>query len=173
MSVIKYPPNMNKNDCVILFDGVCKLCNHWSQFIIKVDKQQRFKLCSVQSPEGQSILKYFDMPTDHFDTMLYVEGNTLEANCMEVNSAEVNSADINKLKASQCFEKSDAFLNVVRKLSYPWRLLYLFKIVPKRLRNWLYDRVALNRYTLFGQYDTCMLPTKENEARFLKAKTDK
>jgi predicted DCC family thiol-disulfide oxidoreductase YuxK len=173
MSAVKYPPNMNKNDCVILFDGVCKLCNHWSQFIIKVDKQQRFKLCSVQSPEGQSILKYFDMPTDHFDTMLYVEGNTLEANCMEVNSAEVNSADINKLKASQCFEKSDAFLNVVRKLGYPWRLLYLFKIVPKRLRNWLYDRVALNRYTLFGQYDTCMLPTKENEARFLKAKTDK
>ena len=145
MSDVSYPPNMSKNDCVILFDGVCKLCNHWSQFIIKVDKQQRFKLCSVQSPEGQSILKYFDMPTDQFDTMLYVEG-------------------------SQCFEKSDAFLNVVKKLSYPWRLLYFFKIVPRRLRNWFYDRVALNRYALFGQYDTCMLPTTKNEARFLKIK---
>ena len=74
MPVVKYPPYITENDCVILFDGVCKLCNAWSQFIIKYDTQQLFKLCSVQSPEGQSILKHFNMPTDHFDTMLYVEG---------------------------------------------------------------------------------------------------
>jgi predicted DCC family thiol-disulfide oxidoreductase YuxK len=76
MALVKYPPNVGKNDGVILFDDVCKLCNRWSLFIIKHDKQQRFKLCSVQSPEGQSILKHFEMPTDHFDTMLYVEDNT-------------------------------------------------------------------------------------------------
>jgi predicted DCC family thiol-disulfide oxidoreductase YuxK len=139
----KYPPNVGVNDCVILFDGVCKLCNTWSQFIIKVDTQQRFKLCSVQSPEGQNILRHFEMPTDHFDTMLYVEGN-------------------------QFFDKSDAFLNVINKLGLPWRLLYIFKIIPKGIRNWLYDRIALNRYNLFGKYDTCMLPNKENENRFLK-----
>ena len=143
MNVVKkYPPNIGENDCVILFDGVCKLCNAWSQFIIKVDTQQRFKLCSVQSPEGQNILRHFAMPTDHFDTMLYVEGN-------------------------KCFDKSDAFLKVINKLALPWRLLYLFKIIPKGLRNWLYDRIALNRYNLFGQYDSCILPTKENEHRFL------
>jgi predicted DCC family thiol-disulfide oxidoreductase YuxK len=145
MIVIKYPPNVGVNDCVILFDDVCKLCNTLSQFIIKVDKQQRFKLCSVQSPEGQSILKHFKMPTDHFDTMLYVEGN-------------------------HYFDKSDAFLNVVKKLGLPWRLLYLFKILPKGIRNWLYDRIARNRYYLFGKYDTCMMPNKENENRFLKIK---
>ncbi len=145
MTVVKYPPNIGVNDCVILFDGVCKLCNTWSQFIIKVDTQQRFKLCSVQSPEGQSILKHFRMPTDHFDTMLYVEGN-------------------------QVFDKSDAFLNVVKHLGLPWRLLYLFKILPKGIRNWLYDRIALNRYYLFGKYDTCMLPSEENEHRFLRNK---
>jgi len=140
-----YPPNITENDSVILFDGVCKLCNAWSQFIIKFDTQQRFTLCSVQSPEGQAILKYFKMPTDHFDTMLYVEGN-------------------------QCFDKSDAFLNVVNKLGLPWRLLYVFKIIPKGVRNWLYDRIALNRYSLFGKYDTCMLPNKEHSNRFLKSK---
>jgi len=145
MSVEKYPPNIGVNDCVILFDGVCKLCNAWSRFIIKYDRQERFKLCSVQSPEGQSILKYFNMSTDYFDTMLYVEGN-------------------------QCFDKSDAFLNVVNKLGFPWRLLYLFKIIPKGIRNWFYDRIALNRYYLFGKYDSCMLPNKENENRFLKNK---
>ena len=145
MTVVKYPPNVGENDCVILFDGVCKLCNVWTQFIVKVDTQQRFKLCSVQSPEGQSILNHFKMPTDQFDTMLLVEGN-------------------------QYFDKSDAFLNVVNKLGFPWRLLYVFKILPKGIRNWLYDRIALNRYYLFGQYDSCMLPSKENENRFIKGK---
>lgn len=142
MTVSKYPPYIGVNDCVILFDGVCKLCNGWSKFVINIDTQQHFKLCSVQSPEGQKILRYFNMPTDHFDTMLYVEGN-------------------------QYFDKSDAFLNVINKLGWPWRLLYILKIIPKRIRNWLYDRIALNRYNLFGKYDSCMLPTKENENRFL------
>jgi len=139
------PPNIGVDDCVILFDGVCKLCNAWSNFIIKYDTRQRFKLCSVQSPEGQSILAYFDMPTDHFDTMLYVEGN-------------------------QCFDKSDAFLNVVYKLGFPWRMIYVFKFIPTKIRNWLYDRIALNRYSLFGKYDTCLMPNAENNNRFLKGK---
>ncbi|MDO7084547.1 thiol-disulfide oxidoreductase DCC family protein [Pseudocolwellia sp. AS88] len=143
----KYPPHITAGDCVILFDGVCKLCSIWSQFIIKYDTQGRFKLCSVQSPEGQSILRYFDMPTGHFDTMLYVEGN-------------------------QCFDKSDAFLNVIRKFGYPWRLLYVFKILPKCIRNWFYDRIALNRYSLFGKYDTCVVPSKENENRFIKNESE-
>jgi predicted DCC family thiol-disulfide oxidoreductase YuxK len=145
MTVEKYPPNVDVNDCVILFDGVCKLCNAWSKFIIKYDNRQRFKLCSVQSPEGQSILEYFNMPTDHFDTMLYVEGNLY-------------------------FDKSDAFLNVVNKLGYPWRILYVFKIIPTGIRNWLYDRIALNRYSLFGKYDSCIMPSKDNDHRFLKNK---
>lgn len=113
----KYRPNVGVNDCVILFDGVCKLCNAWSRFIIKVDTQQRFKLCSVQSPEGQNILRYFEMPTECFDTMLYVEGN-------------------------QCFDKSDAFLSVISKPGLPWRLLYIFKIIPKGIRNWFYKRIT-------------------------------
>jgi len=145
MSGVKYPPNVGENDCVILFDAVCKLCNTWAKFIIQHDKQQYFKLCSVQSPEGQNILKHFKMPTDHFDTMLYVEGK-------------------------QFFDKSDAFFKVINKLGFPWRLVNAFKIIPKSIRNWLYDRIALNRYLLFGQYDSCVLPSKENENRFLKNK---
>lgn len=137
---------MGENNCVILFDGVCKLCHAWSRFIIKFDKHQYFTLCYVQSPEGQSILQHFKMPIDHFDTMLLVEGDHF-------------------------FAKSDAFLHVVNKLGFPWRLLYIFKIIPRCIRNWLYDRIALNRYFLFGRYDSCMLPSPENENRFLKSKT--
>ncbi|PAJ74496.1 thiol-disulfide oxidoreductase [Pseudoalteromonas sp. NBT06-2] len=146
MTVEKCPPNVDENDCVILFDGICKLCNAWCKFIIKYDARQCFKLCSVQSPEGQNILEHFNMPTAHFDTMLYVEGN-------------------------QYFDKSDAFLNVVNKLGFPWRILYVFKIIPKGIRNWFYDRIALNRYSLFGKYNSCMIPSKENDNRFLKNKS--
>jgi len=96
----------------------------------------------VQSVEGQMILQHFNFPTDHFDTMLYVEG-------------------------AQCFDKSDAFLNVIKKLGLPWCLLFVLKLIPKGMRNWLYDRIALNRYSLFGKYDTCILPNKENAKRFL------
>lgn len=142
MTTQKSPPNIGMDDCVILFDGVCKLCNAWSKFIIRFDTQQQFKLCSVQSPEGQSILNHFNMPANHFDTMLYVEG-------------------------SRCFEKSDAFFHVVYKLGIPWRLLCVFKVIPKTVRNWLYDRIALNRYSLFGKHDTCLMPSKEHKNRFL------
>jgi predicted DCC family thiol-disulfide oxidoreductase YuxK len=141
----KLPPNIQADDCVILFDGVCKLCNAWSNFIIKYDTEQHFKLCSMQSPEGQRILKHFEMPTHHFDTMLYVEGN-------------------------QYFTKSDACLNMVNKLTFPWRMLYIGKIIPKTIRDWLYNRIALNRYVLFGKYQYCMLPNEDHIHRFLKNK---
>ncbi|WP_344796664.1 thiol-disulfide oxidoreductase DCC family protein [Litoribacillus peritrichatus] len=136
------PPYMSENDKVILFDGVCKLCNFWSGFIIKHDTQNIFKLASVQSPEGQSILAYFNYPTDRFDTMLYIEG-------------------------SKAYQQSDAFLNVVSQLGLPWKLFSVFKCLPAFIRNWGYDRIALNRYFLFGKYDHCILPSAEHQSRFL------
>ncbi|WP_296207340.1 thiol-disulfide oxidoreductase DCC family protein [Psychrobacter sp. UBA3480] len=145
MSTDKLPPNVGVSDKVILFDGVCKLCNVWSNFILKYDSKQTFKLCSVQSEEGQEILLYFGLPTDAYETMLYVEGN-------------------------QSFQKSNAFFQVMSKLGYPWKWVCIFKIIPTPIRDWMYDRIALNRYRLFGKYDYCALPLPENEARFLNAK---
>lgn len=139
------PPNIQENDRVILFDGVCKLCNAWSNFIIRHDREHHFKLCSVQSVEGQKILSHFNFPTDHFETMLYVEG-------------------------SACHQKSDAFFHVVRLLGFPWSLSRIFIMLPVRLRDWLYDRIALNRYTLFGQYEYCRLPAADHEKRYVSEK---
>jgi len=139
------PPNIQENDRVILFDGVCKLCNAWSNFIIRHDREHHFKLCSVQSVEGQKILSHFNFPTDHFETMLYVEGGV-------------------------CHQKSDAFFHVVRILGFPWSLSRIFIILPVRLRNWLYDRIALNRYALFGQYEYCRLPAADHEKRYVSEK---
>lgn len=139
------PPNIEPSDKVILFDGVCKLCNAWSKFIIKYDQQHTFKLCNVQSNEGKKILLHFGFPTDLYETMLYIEGN-------------------------QYFEKSDAFFQIMAKLTYPWKAVCIFKFIPKTIRNWAYDRIALNRYSLFGKYDYCHLPSPDHEARFLNAK---
>jgi predicted DCC family thiol-disulfide oxidoreductase YuxK len=88
-STMQYPPYLKKDDKVVLFDGVCKLCNGWSQFLLKQDKAGVLKLCSVQSNEGQAILAWFGLPTDHFETMLYVDGY-------------------------KAYQKSDAFLHVFK-----------------------------------------------------------
>jgi predicted DCC family thiol-disulfide oxidoreductase YuxK len=143
MTAIILPPNITSKDRVILFDGVCKLCNAWSNFIIKHDKKHFFKLCSVQSDEGQQILKHFGLATDVYDSMIYVEGNTY-------------------------YQQSDAFFQVIAKLGYPWKAVLVFHLIPGFIRNWLYDRIAFNRYRLFGKYDYCALPTADHEARYLR-----
>ncbi|MFT5118088.1 MAG: putative DCC family thiol-disulfide oxidoreductase YuxK [Kiritimatiellia bacterium] len=139
---MNYPPNIKKNDRVILFDGVCKLCNAWGNFIIKNDKNRIFKLCSVQSVEGQKILSYFNFSTEHFETMLYIDENII-------------------------YQKSDAFFKIISILGLPFTLAGIFKVLPRKLRNWLYDLIALNRYRLFGKYDYCQLPNEDHEQRYL------
>jgi predicted DCC family thiol-disulfide oxidoreductase YuxK len=137
-----YPPHIKPNDQVIMFDGVCKLCNGWSRFIIRFDTRKKFKLCAVQSDEGQAILTWFGYPTDFYETMLLIQGNC-------------------------ALEKSDSFLAIVGQLPFPWSLTRVFKVFPRFFRDWFYDRIALNRYKLFGKYDVCMLATPDHAARFI------
>lgn len=137
-----YPPFVKPDDQIIMFDDVCKLCNGWSRFIIRFDTQKKFKLCAVQSEEGQAILKWFNYPTDEFETMLLVQGN-------------------------RALEKSDSFLAIVGQLPFPWSLLRVLNIFPKLFRDWFYDRVALNRYKIFGKYDVCLLASPDHAERFL------
>jgi predicted DCC family thiol-disulfide oxidoreductase YuxK len=136
------PLDMKTLDHVILFDGVCKLCNGWSRFVIYTDKKRRFKLATVQSDQGQEILRHFGLPTDHFDTMVYVESGKL-------------------------YVKSSAFLKAISGFPLPYKLLAVFWIIPVPIRDWLYDLVAQNRYKIFGRYDQCMLPTADHLERFL------
>jgi predicted DCC family thiol-disulfide oxidoreductase YuxK len=136
------PPHIQASDRVVLFDSVCRLCNGWAKFLIRHDQQRRFRLCSVQSAEGQAILAWFGLPTDAFETMAYVEGETL-------------------------FVRSDAVLRIVAQLPGAWSLLAVLRLLPRGLRDWCYDRIALNRYRLFGRYDTCLLPTADHQQRFL------
>ncbi|MDH4568595.1 thiol-disulfide oxidoreductase DCC family protein [Pseudomonas sp. BN414] len=144
MDVEQYPPHVRPGERVVLFDGVCKLCSGWAKFLIRHDRARVFKLASVQSAEGQAILRWFGLPTDSYATMLYVEGREL-------------------------FVRSEAIARIVRQLPTPWPLLGVFRILPLALRDWCYDRIALNRYRLFGRYDVCLLPSPDHEGRFLNA----
>ncbi|WP_068826895.1 thiol-disulfide oxidoreductase DCC family protein [Pseudomonas sp. BMS12] len=136
------PPHIAADERVVLFDGVCRLCNGWAKLLISHDRERRFRLCSVQSAEGQAILAWFGLPTDSFETMAYVEGARL-------------------------FVRSDAVLRVVAQLPGAWRLLGGLRVIPRPLRDWCYDRIALNRYKLFGRYDSCLLPTADHAGRFI------
>lgn len=137
------PPNVRSEDRVVLFDGVCKLCSAWARFLIQFDRKEIFKLCAIQSDEGKAILEFYGMRIDVYETMILVEGPELST-------------------------KSTAFFRVVRRLPFPWPLMRAFIIVPRFIRDWLYDRIALNRYKIFGRYDSCVLPTPDHERRFLR-----
>ncbi|ASP37929.1 thiol-disulfide oxidoreductase [Bacterioplanes sanyensis] len=135
-------PVLGPNDKVVLFDGVCRLCAAWAKFLIRFDRQKQFRLASVQSSAGHALLKHHGLPTDQYHTMVLLEGE-------------------------QVYTQSTAFLRVMRRLPFPWPFFNIALIVPGPIRDWLYDRIALNRYRLFGRYDTCVLPKKDHNARFL------
>ncbi|KFE54449.1 thiol-disulfide oxidoreductase DCC family protein [Pseudomonas syringae] len=139
-------PFLAPGETVVLFDGVCKLCNGWAKFLIRHDRKQRVRLATVQSPEGQALLAWAGLPADAFDTMAVIRDN-------------------------HYWVRSEAFFEVVAQLPGAWPALRLLRIVPRWLRDWMYDRVALNRYRLFGKHEVCMMPTPDHQRRFLKAKT--
>jgi predicted DCC family thiol-disulfide oxidoreductase YuxK len=127
---------------VILFDGVCNFCNTTINFIIDHDPKQRFRFASLQSDAGQQLLRRHHEPTTDFDSVIL-------------------------LKGGKVFHKSDAALEIALDLGGLWPLLYGFKIVPRFVRNAVYDFVARNRYRWFGRLDACRLPTPELRGRFL------
>ncbi|HKS14335.1 MAG TPA: thiol-disulfide oxidoreductase DCC family protein [Pseudomonas sp.] len=139
------PPVLEPGETAVLFDGTCKLCNGWANLIIRHDGRRRIRLATVQSPEGQALLAWAELPTDRFNTIVLIHGE-------------------------QVFVRSDAMFEIFTRLSPPWRLLNLFKLVPRPLRDWVYDKIALNRYKLFGRFDACVQPHADHPRRFLRAR---
>ncbi|WP_372778296.1 thiol-disulfide oxidoreductase DCC family protein [Litorivivens sp.] len=139
---VECAPGIGQRDRVILFDGVCKLCSAWARFLIRFDKHRRFRLATVQSPEGQAILKWYGLSLDQYETLLLIEGPEL-------------------------YTQSIALIRVLWQLPLPWPLLAIGWLVPRPLRNWLYRRIAVNRYRIFGKYERCILPEENHRQRFL------
>lgn len=127
---------------VLLFDGVCNLCNGFVQFVVKRDPQGIFKFTSLQSEAGQQLMQDHGFNSDKINTVILI-------------------------KNGKAYSRSDAPLQVVRLFSGLWPLLYIFIIIPKGIRDFIYDWVAKNRYKWFGKKDQCMIPTPELKERFL------
>lgn len=127
---------------IVLFDGVCNLCNGAVNFLIDHDTSNVLHFASLQSDFGQEVLKDYGMKTNDFDTFVF-------------------------LKNGKLFTRSQAALEVLHQLGGSWASLYLFRFVPSFVRDGIYKLVAKNRYRLFGQRDACRMPTPELKAKFL------
>lgn len=127
---------------IILFDGVCNLCNAAVLFVIKRDKKNQFLFASLQSPEGKKILTEYNFPEDEIHSFILVE-------------------------KGKVYTRSTAALKVIKKLNGLWRFFYGFIIVPKFIRDGVYDIVAKKRYQWFGKKNECMIPTPRLRAKFL------
>jgi len=127
---------------IVLFDGVCNLCNGAVQFVIKRDPAVKFLFASLQSDFGKSQLIKFGLDPSALHSIMVIEDNKI-------------------------YERSDAVFRIAPHLHGAWRFLAAFKIFPKVLRDWGYDVVANNRYSVFGRTDSCMIPTPELKSRFI------
>ncbi|WP_166965300.1 thiol-disulfide oxidoreductase DCC family protein [Yeosuana marina] len=136
--------NLPQNKKLILFDGVCNLCNSSVQYVIKHDKNNIFMLAALQSEVGQQLIKEYKIDTKKTDSiLLYTTKEGISY-------------------------KSTAALKIAYYLGFPNSILSVFLIVPAFIRNWVYDYIAKNRYKWYGKKESCMIPTPELKSKFLE-----
>ena len=133
---------------IVLYDGVCGLCNRLVQFLLKHDRDGNLRFASLQSDFAAKVLQRHDIDPTDLDTLHLV-----------VNYEQADE---------RVLQRSDAVLHAGRQLGGVWSSLStLGKVVPRPVRNLVYRFVAQNRYRVFGKYDTCMLPDPKQRSRFL------
>lgn len=139
------PIDINKEKILILFDGVCNLCNSSVLYVIKHDKANRFIFAPLQGDAGQRIISEFNIDAKKTDSIITYDPRSHTV----------------KLKSS-------AALKIASNMKFPFPLLGLFYVVPPVMRNLVYDFIAGKRYKWFGKKDACMIPTLELKAKFLE-----
>lgn len=132
-----------KDKKIILFDGVCNLCDNTVQFIIKKDKKDIFRFVAIQSDLGQEIIKYIGVDTSKTDSIILYE------------------------PGQAYYHKAEAAIKIANGLGGIYSLMGIFTVLPKSLSNSVYDYVARNRYKWYGKKQECMIPTPQMKAKFL------
>src|SRR4029079_6158907 len=127
---------------LIFFDGVCNLCNGFVQFVIERDPEARFRFAPLQSDAARARLGHAVTPGAAPSTVLLWQNDRL-------------------------YNRSPAALLILQQLRFPWKLTAILFVVPRPLRDWIYDLIARRRYRWFGQRETCMVPTPDLRRRFL------
>jgi len=132
---------MQSKQPVILFDGVCNLCNGTVDFLLKRDRKKQFRFASLQSETGELLKHQYGIPEDTDSVIL--------------------------LKSETVFFKSGAVFEIAGMLPYPWKIAAFLKIIPKEISDYLYDWIANNRYRWFGKGETCRIPAAEEKEFFI------
>ena len=132
-----------EKESILLFDGHCSLCNAAVDFVLKRNTKKKLLLASIQGPAGQRVLKMYQLPPSYLDTLVLVE-------------------------QGQLYLGSTAALRVARLLRGGWPLFYALIIIPKGLRDRIYQWIGKNRYKWFGRRASCRMPTASERAHFLK-----
>ncbi|HXN06243.1 MAG TPA: DCC1-like thiol-disulfide oxidoreductase family protein [Nitrospiria bacterium] len=135
------------NSPLILFDETCNLCIGSVIFVIKRDPHKQFKLAPMQSPLGQMLLKDLNFPLDQFKTFVFIS-------------------------EGRYFTKSTAVLMVIKRLKFPWAILYALTIIPKPIRDLIYSLIARNRHRLFGKSEACRVPNPDFKTRIVSSLQD-
>jgi predicted DCC family thiol-disulfide oxidoreductase YuxK len=130
-------------ESILLFDGHCSLCNGAVDFVLKRDTRKKLLLASIQGTAGQGVLKKYELPPSYLDTLVLVE-------------------------EGKVYLGSTAALRVARLLGGGWPLFYGLIIIPKGVRDRIYQWISRNRYQWFGRRDTCRIPSASESAHFLK-----
>ena len=132
---------------LVLFDGVCGLCNGLVQFLLKRDRRRVFKFAALQGATGRAMLERLNsgpsLPSSFYVFADYGSGH------------------------SRVFTKSDGVLFVASQLGWPWRAAVVLRVLPRGLRDWLYGALARSRYRFFGRYEQCTVPSPEFASRFV------
>lgn len=132
----------NSNNGIILFDGVCNFCNNSINLVIRKDKRDYFRFAPLQSEAGKTLTAKFNIDTTKTDSVLLIENDVL-------------------------YSKSTAALRIARKMDGLFPLCYGMIIIPKFLRDPIYDFIAKRRYKWFGKKESCMIPTPEIRKKFI------
>lgn len=132
-----------ENKSIILFDGVCNLCNASVNFVIKHDKKAQFLFASFQSDAAKEIMLHSNLKNLNLDSIVLIDDGKI-------------------------YEKSTAILIIARLLNSGYKLFYFFIVIPKSVRDRLYSYIAKNRYKFFGKRERCMIPSPELRNRFLE-----
>lgn len=137
---IKMP--RDKEYAVVLFDGLCHLCDGAVRFILRWENSKLLRFAPLQSEAGKALLMKYGYSENYLDGLIFIENK-------------------------RAHDRSSACLLIAGKLKLPWKLFVIFLLVPKPLRDLVYRMVAVARYRWFGKKEVCSLPQGEDQARFL------
>jgi len=134
--------DISKKHPILLFDGVCNLCNGFVQYTIERDPEGQFRFAALQSDVGKEVLQHINLSTEDLDTAILIEDGKI-------------------------YTQSTVGLRMIKKMNVWYSFIYFLIIFPKSFRDFFYRILARNRYKWFGEKETCMIPTPELQARFL------